>query len=62
MKTQLLPIVNFVFIDKKTPNASRERWKVIKNWFKDLSIYEKSVVLTTIDKDLAQMIRAMYKT
>ena len=38
------------------------RYKIIKNWFKELSLTEMSVVLTTIDRDIVRLIRAMYKT
>lgn len=38
------------------------RFKIIKNWFKELTISELSVVTTTVDRDLVKLIRAMYKT
>ena len=31
-------------------------------WFKALSVNEKSLALTTIDKELVQLFKAMYKT
>lgn len=38
------------------------RFKIIKNWFKELTISELSVVMTTIDRELIKLIRAMYRT
>ena len=34
---------------------------VIKKWFEQLSLSEKSVALTTLDKDLVQLFKTMYK-
>lgn len=36
--------------------------KVIKHWFKELTLSELSIVLTTVDPDLVRLIKAMYKT
>lgn len=38
------------------------RFKIIKNWFKELTISELSVVLTTVDLELVKLVRAMYRT
>ena len=33
----------------------------INKWFKSLTLSEKSVALTTVDKDLVNLFKAMYK-
>ena len=38
------------------------RFKIIKNWFKELNLSELCIVLTTVDRELVKLIRAMYKT
>ena len=40
----------------------RDRTFVIKKWFSGLSLSERSVALTVIDKDLVNLFKSMYKT
>lgn len=35
---------------------------MLKQWFKGLSLSERAVALTTIDKDLVNLFKSMYKT
>jgi hypothetical protein len=46
----------------KEMNKDSSRYKILKHWFKDLTMSELSVVLTTVDKELVRLLRAMYKT
>jgi hypothetical protein len=34
---------------------------IIKNWFRALSVEEKTVALTIVDKDLFELYKAMYR-
>jgi hypothetical protein len=43
-------------------NKDVARYRIIKNWFKELSLQELAIVVTTIDRDLVRLLRAMYKT
>ncbi len=46
----------------KEVNKDSSRYKILKHWFKELNLSEMSIVLTTVDKELIRLIRAMYKT
>jgi hypothetical protein len=34
---------------------------MVKKWFQSLSLQEQSVGITTVDKELVQLFKAMYK-
>ena len=34
---------------------------MVKKWFQSLSLQEQSVAITTVDKELVQLFKAMYK-
>ena len=38
-----------------------ERTCIIKNWFKALTVEERTVAMTIVDKDLYEMLKSMYR-
>ena len=46
----------------KVQSKSKEpKVNMVKKWFEKLSLQEQTVTITTIDKDLVQLFKAMYK-
>ena len=50
------------FVNNKKSQSKSAQQQFIMKWFKALSVNEKSLALTTIDKELVQLFKAMYKT
>ena len=43
------------------PRNKDTKIQMVKKWFQSLSLQEQSVAITTVDKDLVQLFKAMYK-
>lgn len=56
-QVSLVLINYFLAVSKDIP-----RFRILKNWFKELSLPELCIVTTTVDKELVKLIRSMYKT
>ena len=43
------------------PRSKDAKIQMVKKWFQSLSLQEQSVAITTVDKELVQLFKAMYK-
>jgi hypothetical protein len=46
-------------ITQVTNDDARMRLRIMKNWYSSLTLAEKSVAVTSIDKDLVNLFKAM---